>query len=133
MMKRLFFLWAVMAAAFVSSGCSTLADAKAAKGTGTSKVYEQPYDVVWDAVMASVKESNLALISESKENGTLLAQGAMSAFSYGENVAVFVERVNGKVATRVEVVNKRALATNITAANWESRLIRALDEKLKKN
>jgi len=130
--KRLFILLAIVVAAFVSSGCSTLADAKAAKGSGTSRIYEQPYDVVWDAVIASIKESKLALVSESKENGTVLAQGAMSAFSYGENVAVFVERVNGNVSTRVEIVNKRTLATNITAADWEARLIRALDDRLKK-
>lgn len=131
-MKRLLILLALTIAAFANSGCSTLADAKAAKGSGTSRIYEQPYDVVWDAVIASIKQSNLALVSESKESGTVLAQGSMSAFSYGENVAVFVERVDGKVSTRVEVVNKRALATNITAADWEARLIRALDERLKK-
>jgi outer membrane murein-binding lipoprotein Lpp len=130
--KNILVLIAVTLGVLLNSGCSTLADAKAAKGSGTVRVYEQSYDVVWNAVVACIKESNLALVSESKESGTLLAQGAMSAFSYGENVAVFVERIDGKISTRVEVINKRALATNITAADWEGRLIRALDSRLKK-
>lgn len=129
-MRKLLFLISLIFLSLINSGCSTLVDAKAAKGAGTYRTYEKPYDVVWDATIAVVRESGLALVSDSKEGGTILAQGAMSAFSYGENVAVFVERIDGKVATRVEVVNKRALSTNITAADWESRLIRSLDARL---
>jgi hypothetical protein len=33
----------------------------------------------------------------------------MTAVSYGENVAIFVDRATGKVSTRVEIVNKRVL------------------------
>ena len=127
------FLVALLATASLvtMSGCSTLDDAKAAKGTGTVRVYDKPYDVVWDAAIASVKTSGLALVSDNKGDGTILAQGAMGAFSYGENVAVFVEDAGGKVKTRVEIVNKRALATNITAADWESRLSTAIDQRMK--
>lgn len=130
-MKR--FILAICAVALLATttGCSTLADAKAAKGSGTVRVYEKPYDVVWDAVMASIKTSGLALVSDNKGEGTILAQGAMGAFSYGENVAVFVEDAGGKIKTRVEIVNKRALATNITAADWESRLSSAIDQRIK--
>lgn len=129
-MKKLLVLIAVALAAFLNAGCSTLADAKAARGSGVSKTYDQPYDAVWDAVLASVKESGLDLVSGDKGTGTVLAQRGMTAFSYGENVAVFVDRVDGKVSTRVEVVNKRTLATNITAADWSTRLFATLDKKL---
>jgi len=81
-------------------------------------------------VIETVRSSGLALVSENKERGSVLAQGAISAFSWGENVAIYVEDVGGKVRTRVEVVNKRALATNITAADWESRIFEALDMRL---
>jgi uncharacterized lipoprotein len=117
----------------LNSGCATLADAKAAKGTGTVKTYEQPYDLVWDTLVSVIKETKLKLVSESKDAGTMLAQGAMSAFSYGENVAVFIEDVGEKQKTRVEIVNKRALATNITAADWEGRLFKSLDQRLLAN
>lgn len=106
-------------------------DAQAAKGTGTSRIYDKPYDTVWSAVIETVKASDLALVAENKEKGTILAQGAISAFSWGENVAVFVEDAGGKARTRVEVLNKRALAANITAKDWETRLFEALDRRLK--
>jgi hypothetical protein len=129
-MKRSIALLLVCFLAVLSSGCSTLADAQAARGTGSSKIYDKPYDVVWSAVIETVRSSGLALVSDNKERGSILAQGSISAFSWGENVAIYVEDVGGKVRTRVEVVNKRALATNITAADWESRILEALDKRL---
>ena len=114
-----------------TSGCSTLADAQAARGSGASRIYDKSYDEVWVAVIDTIKSSDLALVSENKEKGSILAQGAISAFSWGENVAVFVEDVGGKARTRVEVLNKRALATNITAKDWETRILDALDKRLK--
>lgn len=129
-MKTFIALTFVFFAAALNSGCATLADAQAAKGSGTSKVYDKPYDVVWNAVLESVKSSGLALVSENKEKGSILAQGAIGAFSWGENVAIFVEDMGGKIKTRVEVVNKRALATNITAADWERRIFEDLDKRL---
>lgn len=126
------FLLSVCVVVFLSAttGCSTLADAKAAKGAGTVRVYDKPYDIVWDAVLASVKSTSLALVAENKSDGTILAQGSIGAFSWGENVAIYVEDVGGKVKTRVEIINKRALATNITAADWEGRLSSAIDNRL---
>jgi uncharacterized protein YceK len=114
-----------------TSGCSTLADAQAAKGSGASRTYDKPYDTVWTAVIDTIKSSDLTLVSENKDKGTILAQGGISAFSWGENVAVYVEDVGGRAKTRVEVLNKRALATNITAKDWESRILEALDKRLK--
>ena len=129
-MKRLIALIFMLLAVTFSSGCATLADAQAAKGAGTSKIYDKPYDVVWNAVLETVRSSGLALVAENKEKGSILAQGAISAFSWGENVAIFVEDVGGKIKTRVEVINKRAMATNITAADWETRIFEALDKRL---
>lgn len=117
-------------ATFFVSGCSTLADAQAAKGQGTSKVYNKDYETVWQATKEVVSSSGLALVAENKEKGTILAQRGMTAFSYGENVAIFVEAEKETNKTKVEIVNKKALAANITAANWETALIRALDKKL---
>lgn len=120
----------VLAAPVLLSGCSTLADAQAAKGSGTVREYAQSYDEVWKAVVETVKSTSLALVSQNKTDGVLLAQGSIGAFSWGENVAIYVEQVNGKVRTRVEIISKRAMATNITAADWESRLSTELDKRL---
>lgn len=132
-MKRFITLTFFVLITAFNSGCSTLADAQASKGTGSSKVYDKPYDIVWNAVIETVQSSGLTLVSENKDKGSILAQGAISAFSWGENVAVFVEDVGGKIKTRVEVVNKRALSTNITAADWQTRILEALDKRLQPN
>lgn len=95
-----------------------------------SKTYDHPKEQVWAAIMDVLNETELEIVSSDEERGEILAQRGMTAFSYGENVAIFVEEFNGKMVTRVEVVNKRALATNITAANWGSRLFEKLDERL---
>ncbi len=129
-MKKVFISIFVVFILLSNTGCSTIADAKAAKGTGTVRVYEKPYDVVWDAVIASVKSTSLALVSENKSDGSILARGSISAFSWGEKIAIYVEDAGGKVKTRVEIINKRALATNITAADWETRLSSAIDQRI---
>lgn len=132
-MKKILLLATAFLALLLSAGCASMADATAARGTGTAHVYDQPFDAVWDALSASVKETDLVIVSENKETGTLLAKRSMTAFSYGENVAIFVDRVTGKVSTRVEIVSKRVLATNITAPDWDAKLFKALDARLKPN
>ncbi len=129
-MKRTIALLLVFIVTVLSSGCSTLADAQASRGTGKSKVYDKPYDVVWNVVIETVRASGLTIVSDNKDRGSILAEGGISAFSWGEKVAIYVEDVGGKVRTRVEVVNKRALATNITAADWDSRIFAVLDNRL---
>ena len=132
-MKRFFeIIFIIFMAAFIS-GCSTLADAQLAKGSGSSRVYDKSYDVVWNAVIEVVHATGLPIVAENKDKGSILAQGAISAFSWGENVAIFVENVDGKIKTRVEVVNKRAVATNITAPDWERRILEGLDNRLNNN
>jgi len=132
-MKKFLLLAATLLSLSLATGCASMADATAARGTGTSHVYDQPFDKVWDALDASVRETDLTIVSEDKAAGTLLAKRSMTAFSYGENVAIFVDRVTGKVSTRVEIVNKRVLATNVTAPDWDVRLFKALDARLKAN
>jgi hypothetical protein len=132
MIRRLALSTTLMAMLALSSACSTLADAQQSKGTGTTRVYQAPYDAVWDATLNAVNTSGLALVSERKTEGKILAQRGMTAFSYGENVAIFVESAPNQEGTRVEVVNKKSLAVNITAANWDSRIFKTLDAKFKK-
>ncbi len=132
-MKKILFLAAALMSAMLVTGCADLADAKAARGQGVVHVYDQPFDTVWDALNASVNETELKIVSADKASGTLLAERAMTAFSWGEKVAIFVDRVTGKVSTRVEIVSKRALATNVTAPDWDKTLFKALDARLKSN
>ena len=61
----------------------------------------------------------------------MLAQRGITAFSYGENVAIFVEPVGGQVRTRVEIVSKKAMQTNIFAPDWSVEILDKLGEKLR--
>jgi hypothetical protein len=123
-----FFAGAILLAA---SGCATLADARAAKGSGVSRTYEASQETVWKAVPSVLAELGLQLVGDNKQEGYILAQRGISAFSYGENVAIFVESVGGVTKTRVEVISKKAMATNVFAPSWENDILNKLDEKLK--
>ncbi len=114
----------------IIGGCATMADSIDAKGTGQFRVYDQDYDTVWNAVLDVVSSSQLDLVSRDKEQGQMLAQRGMSALSYGQNVAIFVEPAGTASRTRVEVVSKRAVATDVLARNWETHILEALDGKL---
>lgn len=128
-MKRLAVVAALLAA-LALAGCTTsLADARDAKGSGTAKVYDEPYDMVWNAVLKSMKSTHLDLVLDNKEKGIILGQGKVGPFTHGENVAIFVDHVADS-KTRVEVVNKRASAVNLTARDWEGRIFEDLDRRL---
>jgi len=120
----------ILLAIITSSGCATLADSVAAKGTGPSKVYSASKESVWPVAVNTIKYSDLDLVSESKESGMILAQRGITAFSYGENVAIFIEEETEK-SCRVEVVSKKALATNIFAPDWSGTIFKRLDAAFK--
>src|SRR6516164_320344 len=80
LMKNTLALAAALLALSLTTGCASMADATAARGTGMTHVYDQPYDTVWDALTASVKETDLSVVSEDKATGTLLAKRSMTAF-----------------------------------------------------
>ena len=127
--KILSIVFAITTLASVS-GCSTLADARTAKGTGLSRTYATSVDAVWKAMPQVLSEVGLQMVGDNKTEGYILAQRGITAFSYGENVAIFVETVGGVTKTRVEVVSKKALATNVFAPSWEKEILDKLDQKL---
>jgi hypothetical protein len=130
-MLRLLTAILTVAVLLFASGCSTLGDAQAAKGTGASRTYSKSFEVVWSAMVDTVNISDLVLVAENKDKGTMLAQATVSAFSWGENVAIYVDGGTGKAGTRVEVITKAAVATNVTSIDWSARLLGALDRRLK--
>ena len=112
------------------SGCSTLADAKAGKGTGISQSYPVAVDRVWQVLPAAVKLAGIDYVTDNKAEGFALAQRGLTAFSYGENVAIFVDSVQPQV-TKVEVVSKKALATTIFATDWAKPILDKIAELIK--
>jgi len=101
----------------ISSGCSTMADAKAGKGTGTSQTFAAPSDRVWQVLPAAVKTAGLEYVAGNKDEGYALAQRGLTVLSSGENVAIFIDKPTSE-STTVEVVTKKTLATDIFAPDW---------------
>jgi len=111
------------------TGCTTLHGVTNSKGSGVSQTYKQPYERVWDASLRVVNESELAMVNFDKNKGRIIAESGVSGFSWGEKVAVFVAKENNST-TKVEVVSKRALKTNITAKNWSYEILHRIRELL---
>lgn len=112
-----------------AGGCATLADARDSRGQGKFRVYDTSFDTVWDTVPKAINELGLRVTSKNRQEGCILAEKGITAFSYGENVAVFVEKVDDE-RTKVEVVSKKAMGTNIFAWNWEKPILDKLSEML---
>jgi len=125
-LSRLFIVFAFL----FQSGCATVSDAKDDRGTGEVRVYPRSKDLVWDVLLDVLGTTDLKIVSKDKDEGVILAKRGMSEFSYGENVAIFVEAIDEKPSTRVELVNKRAVSTNNTAADWATIIFNRLDKIL---
>jgi hypothetical protein len=111
------------------TGCATLNTAATSKGDGTANTYNKPYDAAWKAALETVRQTDLALVSEDKARGLILAQRGVTWGSPGESVAVFVESTEpGR--TRIEVVRKKRWALNYGAPDWEKILLKKLDGRL---
>jgi uncharacterized lipoprotein len=115
--------------AVVMSGCATVQTAKGQKGSGETRQYSKPIDVVWPAVTKAIEQSGGKIEEKNDKETYVLASYGVSAWSWGEKVAVFCSSVNEN--TSVEIVTKRALATNITSTDWTPKLFKSLDELLK--
>ena len=108
------------------SGCNTLADARMAKGKGDFRVYNVAAEKLWNAMPDAIKSVGLAYVGENRQEGYVLAQRSITAWSFGEDVAIFITSLEDQ-KTRVEIVSKKALATNVFAPNWVVKLFKALD------
>lgn len=132
MRRREFLALCAASAALATTGCATVADARAERGTGVIVVYAASFDEVWSALPAAMKELELKVAADNKTEGYLLAESGASAFSWGERIAVFVERVGTSGGIRVEVVSKRAVGANITATDWAPKIHEKLGKRFRR-
>ena len=112
------------------TGCGTFAGAQNARGTGARRVYDAPADKVWNAIPIALTQLGLSIPSISRRDACVLAERSASGWTWGEKVAVFLVEVSSS-RTEVEVVSKRALATNVTAQNWESPILDRIEDILR--
>ena len=132
MRRRTFLTLLAGAGALAASGCSTVADARAERGSGVIVNYVASFEQMWSALPAVLKELGLKVAAENKAEGTILVEQGASAFSWGERVAVLVERIGTRGHTRVEVVSKGALGVNVTATDWAKPIHEKLAQRFRR-
>lgn len=134
-MKRFLALCIVVVFSMMSSGCAvytrSLNDAERAQGKGVTHSYKKSYDTVWKVVTDVVNGSSLSVVSSSRTNGKILAIGEQTPFSYGEFVAIYVEDIDGRSSTKVEVISLSKFSNNITATDWAEKLLPEIDNRLR--
>jgi predicted RNA-binding protein (virulence factor B family) len=130
-MKKLIYvvMCGVMCCGLLIAGCRSIADARAAKGQGTTRVYDASFDTVWAAIPAVLDDCGLKIAGDNKQEGYITAEKGFTPGSMGEKVAVFVTRLTDD-KTQVEVVSMKAVATEFLAWDWEKPILNKLSEKL---
>jgi len=114
-----------------ASGCTTLSDARNAEGEGVKRTYQATVKQTWAASLTALRNLNLSVASENEQKGYILAQRGMTAFSYGENVALFIRKRDEANCT-VEVVSKKAVMGNIFAPDWSADIHKEIASQLRR-
>ncbi len=129
---RFFSVLSIVFAMLLQSGCATVKDAEAKRGSGRVEVYDLPKETVWNSMLEVLGTTSLNIVSTDKSEGVILARRKLTWFSFGENVAIYIEPVNDNASTRVEVVNVKRVESNKNSLDWETRIFTKLDRALKK-
>lgn len=124
-------IFGALALVLMLPACASVDVAKNAQGAGTSAVYNASYDKTWDASIQAVQATGGGVVEQDKAAGTIAAKYGVSAFSWGERVALFLKSL-GNNKTQVEVVSKRAVGVNVTASNWEDEIHQGISSNLSK-
>jgi len=101
------------------TGCATTADVLKAKDEGTSKVYPVNADQAWKITRTVFRWEGADAIEEHRDEGYMLTSSGMNLVSAGAVMGAWVEPVDQN-NTKVTVVTKRRLATNIATTLTET-------------
>ena len=115
----------------LQSGCATVKDAEAKRGSGRVEVYDLPKERVWNSMLEVLGTTSLKIVSTDESKGEILAKRKLTWFSFGENVAIYVEPTNDNASTRVEVINVPRVESNTNYLDWETRIFTKLNRALK--
>ncbi|MBF0523406.1 MAG: hypothetical protein HQL24_10190 [Candidatus Omnitrophica bacterium] len=127
-MRRLF---GIVGLALVLCGCTTLNGIRESQGMGEKRIFQYPYDRVYQACLSSFLQIGLQVTEQNKDAGYLVAASGMSFLSYGERIAVFVKKVNADTS-EVEVVSKAMVKTNFFAHDWKYDIFQEIPLQLEK-
>ena len=128
---RILSMLSIVFAILMLSGCATLEDAEAKRGSGRVEVYKLPKQTVWNSMLEVLGTTSLSIVSKDESEGVILAKRKLTWFSFGENVAIYIEAINDNASTKVEVINVKRVESNKNALDWETRIFTKLDRALK--
>ncbi|MBI5198494.1 MAG: hypothetical protein HZA09_00555 [Nitrospirae bacterium] len=130
MHKKLASILVLMGLLAIISGCATMSDVVRAKDEGTAKVYPVNADQAWEIAKTVFRWEGADAIEEHKSEGYMLTSSGMNLVSMGAAMGAWIDPVD-KNNTRVTVVTKRRIATNIattlTEATFHKRFAQAVD------
>lgn len=100
--------------------CATLNDVVESKGEGTAKVYVIDQDRAWNIAKTVLRWEDAETIEEHRDEDYMLTTIGQNLISAGSVVGVWIEPAK-KGSTKVTVVTKRRMATNIATGLTETR------------
>ena len=101
------------------AGCATMGDVVRAKNEGTANVYPVNADQAWEIAKTVFRWEGADAIEEHKSEGYMLTSSGMNWVSWGAVMGAWIEPVD-KDNTRVTVVTKRRIATNVATTLTET-------------
>lgn len=126
-LSALFVVFAIL----LQSGCATVKDAEAKRGSGRVEVYTLSKATIWNSMLEVLGTTSLSIVSKDESEGVILARRKLTWFSFGENVAIYIEPVKDGASTQVEVVNVKRVESNKNSLDWETRIFTKLNRALK--
>jgi hypothetical protein len=125
-------LLTVLAAAFLAVpmlGCTTVDTVKEAKGQGAKRVYDAPYEKVFDAVLAAAAAKKLSVVETDRAARRVVLSHGVTLLSWGENVAVFLNPLSAR-STEVEIVSKAVMTPLNFPPDWDKILLEQIATEL---
>lgn len=130
MKKKILAILGILVVSTWLTGCATMGDVVRARDKGTAKVYPVNTEQAWDIAKAVFRWEGADAIEEHRKEGYMLTSSGINLVSYGAVMGAWIEPVD-KDNTRVVVVTKRRIATNIattlTETTFHKRFAQAVD------
>ena len=118
-MKRRGLALAGILAILIFAGCATMSDVMKSKEEGTAQVYPVDAEQAWEISRTVFRWEGSDAIEEHKSHGYMLTSSGMNFVSMGTVMGAWIDPVD-KNNTRVTVVTKRRVATNLATTLTES-------------
>ncbi len=128
-MKFLYYLVALFSIGVISAGCSTIDTVQELEGEGSKKEFSAPYEKVWNAAVQACSQDKIAVVAANKDMGHISAKTGVRPTSWGENISVWVRKVDANT-TEVEVVSKKAGPAVFFHYDWERPILEYIENNI---